>query len=58
MSSDLVGLEAGIATILITFTGKVKFKDSKARLFYQTVLLSAQENKWKIISDNYRYVES
>jgi len=55
--ASLVGLEAANSTIMITFYGKVKFKEVPTKVFNQTVLLAALDNKWKIVSDNYRFAE-
>ncbi|RUS81557.1 hypothetical protein EGW08_010687 [Elysia chlorotica] len=43
-------------SIMVTVFGKVKFKDTGAEAFTQTFILSAAENKWKIISDTFRFV--
>ncbi|XP_005112004.1 NTF2-related export protein 2 [Aplysia californica] len=45
------------SSIVITFYGKVKFKDTVAKTFNQTIMLSVQDNKWKVVSDNYRFIE-
>ncbi|KAH9509955.1 NTF2- export protein 2 [Bulinus truncatus] len=45
----------GINSIVVTFFGKVKFKGSDNKIFSQTFILSAHENKWKIVSDNFRF---
>ncbi|XP_076467408.1 NTF2-related export protein 2-like [Babylonia areolata] len=44
-------------TIVVTSFGKVQFTDNKAKSFYQTFLLSSKDNVWKIVSDNYRFME-
>ena len=45
-------------TIVVTAFGKVEFQDSKPKGFYQTFILSSQANVWKIVSDNYRFMET
>ena len=48
----------GQTTISVTTLGKVQFEgQEKAKAFYQTFLLSSQANVWKIVSDNYRFLE-
>lgn len=55
--ASLVGLDSKNSTILISFYGKVKFKELPTKLFNQTVVLAALDNKWKVVSDNYRFAE-
>ncbi|GFN79375.1 ntf2-related export protein 2, partial [Plakobranchus ocellatus] len=43
-------------SIMVTVFGKVKFKDADTNAFTQTFVLSAADNKWKIISDTFRFV--
>ena len=45
-------------TIVVTAFGKVEFQDSKPKGFYQTFILSSQANVWKIVSDNFRFMET
>lgn len=47
----------GETTIVVTVFGKVQFTGSKAKGFFQTFLLSSRANVWKIVSDNYRFME-
>lgn len=43
-------------SIMVTVFGRVKFSDTGAEAFTQTFILSAADNKWKIISDTFRMV--
>ncbi|KAI8761786.1 NTF2-related export protein 2 [Biomphalaria glabrata] len=52
----------GINSIIVTVFGKVKFKESEkkvpeSKVFAQTFILSAHDNKWKIDSDNMRFMD-
>ncbi|CAL1538214.1 unnamed protein product [Lymnaea stagnalis] len=47
----------GSNAIMVTFYGKVKFAGSNFKTFTQTFILSAHDNKWKIVSDNFRFTE-
>jgi len=49
----------GTSTIIITFCGNARYKNQKEdKCFSQTVLLASQEdNKWKLVSDNYRFLD-
>jgi len=54
----LVGTEGDTSTIIITFFGKAKYKSEKeGKSFTQTVLLASQDSKWKVVSDNYRFLD-
>uniref|UniRef100_A0A0B6ZAT0 NTF2-related export protein n=1 Tax=Arion vulgaris TaxID=1028688 RepID=A0A0B6ZAT0_9EUPU len=44
-------------SIVVTFLGKVKFKGSDFKAFTQTFMLCSHENKWKIVSDTFRFIE-
>ncbi|KAL8590926.1 hypothetical protein ACOMHN_005249 [Nucella lapillus] len=44
-------------TIVVTTFGRVQFTENKTKSFYQTFLLSSKDNVWKIVSDNFRFVE-
>ncbi|BFZ14891.1 hypothetical protein BsWGS_17930 [Bradybaena similaris] len=44
-------------SIVVTFLGKVKFKGSEFKIFTQTFILCSHENKWKIVSDKFRFME-
>lgn len=43
------------ASILVTFCGKVKFQGSDFKAFTQTIILTVCEDKWKIVSDTFRF---
>ncbi|XP_059169142.1 NTF2-related export protein 2-like [Physella acuta] len=47
----------GSNSIIVNFFGKVKFKGSEAKAFFHTFILSAHENKWKIVTENFRFLE-
>ncbi|CAI9732136.1 NTF2-related export protein 2-like isoform X2 [Octopus vulgaris] len=47
----------GQTTIGVTTFGLVKFPRKKSKAFHQHFILTSQENVWKIVSDNYRFVE-
>ncbi|GAB1601607.1 NTF2-related export protein 2-like isoform X2 [Argonauta hians] len=47
----------GQTTISVTIFGLVKFPKKKPKAFHQHFILTSQENVWKIVSDNYRFVE-
>lgn len=41
-------------TLLIEVSGTVKFQDNPSRMFQQTFMVTAQQDKWKIVSDCFR----
>jgi hypothetical protein len=47
----------GETTIVVSAFGKVQYADNKPKPFVQTFLLTSQANVWKIVSDNYRFME-
>jgi len=55
--ASLVGTDTSNSSIIITFFGKSKFKTETGKTFTQTVLLAAQDSKWKVVSDNYRFLD-
>ncbi|KAK7097281.1 NTF2-related export protein 2-like [Littorina saxatilis] len=48
----------GQTTVVVSTFGLVKYQDNKTQSFYQTFILSSQANVWKIVSDNYRFLEA
>lgn len=45
---------AGQLTYLIAAAGTVKFQDNASKPFQQTFIITAQGDKWKIVSDCFR----
>ncbi|KAK7479224.1 hypothetical protein BaRGS_00029568 [Batillaria attramentaria] len=45
-------------SIMVTVFGKVDYRDSKPKSFYQTFILTSQGNVWKIVSDTFRFLET
>lgn len=41
-------------TLLIQVSGTVKFHEQSTKMFQQTFLITAQGDKWKIVSDCFR----
>jgi NTF2-related export protein 1/2 len=41
-------------TFLVQVSGTVKYQDSPSRAFQQTFMLTAQQDKWKIVNDCFR----
>lgn len=41
-------------TFLVQVSGTVKFQDSPSKAFQQTFMLTAQQEKWKIVNDCFR----
>ena len=39
---------------LIQVSGTVKINNQKSRAFQQSFLITAQDNKWKIVTDTFR----
>lgn len=47
----------GQPTFLIQVSGTVKFQDKSPKSFQQTFMVTAQGDKWKIVSDCFRLQE-
>jgi len=45
-------------TMLVTIQGKVKFQGRPFTGFHQTFIMTENEQKWKIVSDIFRYQDS
>uniref|UniRef100_A0A336MKH1 NTF2-related export protein n=1 Tax=Culicoides sonorensis TaxID=179676 RepID=A0A336MKH1_CULSO len=41
-------------TLIIQVSGTVKFQDNPSKMFQQTFMVTAQQDKWKIVSDCFR----
>ncbi|XP_044733787.1 NTF2-related export protein isoform X2 [Chrysoperla carnea] len=48
---------AGQLTFLIQVSGNVKFQDKQPKSFQQNFMITAQGDKWKIVSDCFRLQE-
>ena len=45
----------GHQSMLVKTYGTVKFPNNSSKTFYQTFILSSQNNVWKIVSDTFRF---
>lgn len=48
---------SGQTTFLIQVSGSVKYQDKPAKTFQQNFIVTAQGDKWKIVSDCFRLQE-
>jgi NTF2-related export protein 1/2 len=53
-AQPIVDSLAGAKTYLIQTSGTVKIESQKSRAFQQSFLITAQDTKWKIVSDTFR----